>query len=440
MTGILLLVVMVATLVVQAFVPARRVLVILSGATACAIIALTLGKQTGEDIYNGIPWDVLVILLGLGIFSSIFAKSGLFDIVAVWSSRASRGEFLLILIMFSSIMFILSCAINNLTALLFVLPILLSALKALGATQKFISLCFALVIVACNLGGAATPIGDFPAILLMGTGSISFVRYLMLAFPMCIFLFVVLLFLAAIYYGKKASAKTGMLERFLAVASMEKLYRNVTVDRGVLYPGLAVLCLMFAFWIFGNRIGLSPGSVCFLGVSLLMIVKNREAEDILRRRIDFESILFLSGLFVMVSCLAGSGILGLIAGFMVDHFEDPKILVCVLMICCGVTTAIFSAGPSMATMLPIAQTIISRGDIPGDTLYVGLALSVCAGSSFLLTAATAGPLAQSMVERSGLITRNEETARFDFMTFLPFGVFAYAVIQLAGLLYVLVRL
>lgn len=440
MIGALLMAVMVVTLVIQAVVPARRVLVILSGATASAIIALTLGKQTGEDIYNGIPWDVLVILLGLGIFSSIFAQSRLFNFLAVWSARASRGQFLPILIMFSSIMFILSCTINNLTALLLVLPILLSILKAIGASQKFVGLCFSLLIVACNLGGAATPIGDFPAILLMGTGSIRFVRYLVLAFPMCVLLFVVLLAPAAIYYGKKASVKTGTLERCLAVASMEELYRNVTVDRSVLYPGVAVFCLMFTLWIFGNRIGLSPGSVCFLGVSVLMIVKSTEAVDILRRRIDFETILFLSGLFLMVSCLAGSGILEAIAGVMVEYFEDPKVLVYVLMICCGVTTAVFSAGPSMATMLPIAQTIVLRGDIPGDILYVGLALSVCAGSSCLLTAATAGPLAQSMVEKSGLITRNEQIAKFDFMTFVPFGIFAYAVIQLGGLLYVFVRL
>ena len=316
-------------------------------------------------IYSGVPWDVLVILLGLGIFSSLFARSRLFSALAVWCSRASQGKYLLILIMFSSIMFFLSCTLNNLTALLLVLPVLLSILKALGTTQGFIALCFSMVIVACNLGGAATPIGDFPAILLMGTGSISFVRYLILAFPMCILLFGVILVLFSVYYNRRGSEDAAPLERSLALISMAKLYRNFTIDKTILYPGIGVFCFMFGLWIIAGKIGLSPGVICFLGVGLLMVIKNEEAEDIVRHGIDFESILFLTALFLMVSCMAGSGILDAIAGFMTVYFTDTKMLVCALMVCCGISTAIFSAGPSMATMLPIAQQVIAKGGGPG---------------------------------------------------------------------------
>ena len=127
-------------------------------------------------------------------------------------------------------MFILSCTVNNLTALLLVLPILLTVLKVLGATQKFIGICLSLLIVSCNLGGAATPIGDFPAILLMGTGSIPFAKYLFLAFPMCILIFVVLLILTSGYYRMKSGVHTAKLEKLLASTAMEKLYRNITGD------------------------------------------------------------------------------------------------------------------------------------------------------------------------------------------------------------------
>jgi len=440
MIGVVLISVMIATLIIQALVPARKMIVILGGATVTLTIAATVGNQRISDIYSGVPWDVLVILLGLGIFSSLFARSRLFSALAVWCSRASRGKYLLILIMFSSIMFILSCTLNNLTALLLVLPVLLSILKALGATQGFVALCFSMVIVACNLGGAATPIGDFPAILLMGTGSISFVRYLILAFPMCILLFGVILVLFSVYYNRRGSEDAAPLERSLALISMAKLYRNFTIDKTILYPGIGVFCVMFGLWIVAGNIGLSPGVICFLGVGLLMVIKNEAAEDIVRHGIDFESILFLTALFLMVSCMAGSGILDSIAGYMTVYFTDTKMLVCALMICCGISTAIFSAGPSMATMLPIAQQIIAKGGVPGETVYVGLALSVCAGSSFLLTAATAGPLAQSIVEKSGLTTREGQKTTFDFMTFLPFGIFAYAVIQAGGLAFVLLRI
>lgn len=445
MVGILLVVVTITTLAVQAKLKERRMVVVLSGATISTLLAVTLGNLDIKDIYDGIPWDVLVILLGLGIFSSLLAKSRLFSLLAVRTSVLSKGKYLFILIMFSSIMFILSCVLNNLTALLLILPVLLSILASLGATQKFLALCFSLLIVACNLGGAATPIGDFPAILLMGTGSISFTRYLALAFPVCFLLFAIIAIFWGMYYQKKCRIDLGKLETSFALTAMRELYRNVTVDCTILYPGIGILCTMFALWIFGNKINLGPSVVCFLGVAAFMIVKNQEAEDILRNRdernkVDFEAILFLGALFVMVSCMAGSGILEAMAKGMSASFSNPKVLICVLMLCTGIATAIFSAGPSMATMLPVAQTVVATGNVDGDTVYVGLALSVCAGSSFLLTAATSGPLAQAMVEKSQLTTREGQTARFDFFTFLPFGVLSYAIIQAGGLILVLLRL
>jgi len=440
MISVVLISVMVITLILQALVPTRKMLVIFCGATVTMTIAASVGNQSINAIYSGVPWDVLVILLGLGIFSSLFARSRVFSYLAVWCSRTSKGDYLLILIMFSSIMFFLSCTLNNLTALLLVLPVLLSILKALGVSRNFIALCFSLLIVACNLGGAATPIGDFPAILLMGTGSISFLRYLTLAFPMCLLLFTVIVVVAVYYHQRKGEANPSLLERSLALTSMAKLYRNITIDKGILYSGIAVFCVMFGLWMVTAEMGLSPGIICFIGVGIFMVIKHEEAETIIRHQIDFESILFLTALFIMVSCMAGSGILEDVAGLLSGYFTDTRMLVCALMICCGISTAIFSAGPSMATMLPIAQQIILKGDVAGDTVYVGLALSVCAGSSFLLTAATAGPLAQSMVEKSGLKTREGGSATFNFMTFLPFGIVSYTIIQLGGVAFVLARI
>ncbi|SLM32796.1 Putative transporter (arsenite and citrate). Homologie with MamN [Desulfamplus magnetovallimortis] len=440
MTSIALIIVMMLTLLLQAIIPTRKMLIIFCGATVTITIAAVLDNQSIISIYNGVPWDVLVILLGLGIFSTLFARSRIFSYLAVWCSGASKGDSLLILAMFSAIMFFLSCTLNNLTALLLVLPVLLTILKALGVTQDFIGLCFSLLIVACNLGGAATPIGDFPAILLMGTGSISFLRYLALAFPMCLLIFGIILSVAVYYHKKKVKENTSLLERSLALTSMAKLYRNIAIDKTILYPGIAVFCLMFGLWIAAAEIGLSPGVICFTGVGIYMIIKNEAAEEIIRHHVDFESILFLTALFLMVSCMAGSGLLDQVAALLSDSFKDTRMLICALMICCGISTAIFSAGPSMATMLPIAKQIILRGDVAGDTVYVGLALSVCAGSSFLLTAATAGPLAQSMVEKSGLKTREGSPAIFNFMTFIPFGIVSFTIIQLCGLAFVLARI
>ncbi len=296
----ILISIMIAALIVQALSPSRKMLVIFSGATLAVAVAATAGGQSIGRIYNGVPWDVLVILLGLGIFSSLFARSRLFSYLAVWCSRVSRGKYVFILVMFACVMFFLSCALNNLTALLLVLPVLLSILNSLGVSQRFAAICFALLIVACNLGGAATPIGDFPAILLMGTGSISFVGYLILAFPLCTLLFALLTTLAALVYHKQERQNPSAFERALALTAMAKLYRHITIDKSILYPAVAVFVLMFTLWITAGDIGLSPGVICFIGVGIFMARKHEAAEQIIRNEIDFESILFLTALFVMV--------------------------------------------------------------------------------------------------------------------------------------------
>jgi Na+/H+ antiporter NhaD/arsenite permease-like protein len=440
MTGFILIFILVLTLIIQAIIPKRKLLIIITGATVSSLFSLIYGNQDMQGIYNRVPWDVLVILIGLGVYSSIIARSRLFDVLAVWSSRISRGRHLLILLMFSSIMFILSCTLNNITALLLILPVLITILKILGATQSFISICFALIIVACNLGGAATPIGDFPAILLMGTGSISFKSYLLLAFPMCMLTFFILLCFYVGFYFKTGDLRIGKIEASFALATTRKLYRNVSIKYNILVPGLIIFIAMFVLWTFGSYLNLSPDIVCFLGVACYAVVNHRRAENILRTKIDFESIVFLTSLFVMVSCMAGSGILDWVAVQLSTTFANPKLLICMLMLLTGISTAIFSAGPSMATMLPIALKIIAEGNLSGDIVLVGLALSVCAGSSFFLTAATAGPLAQTMIEKSLLTTNNDQVAKFNFMTFLPYGVFSYLIIQLVAISFVFIYL
>jgi Na+/H+ antiporter NhaD/arsenite permease-like protein len=436
MIGPILIMVMIGTLALQTFFPKKKMVIILSGATISVFLGIVVGHQTMKEIYNGVPWDVLAIIIGIGVFSNLFALSRVFSVIAVWCSRLSKGSHLLLLSIFALIMFFLSGVLNNLTALLLIFPILISTLRNLGTTQRYIGIMFSLILVSCNLGGASTPIGDFPAILLMGTGSISFVNYLGLAYPVTLLIFISLLILSMIFYRKKARIQIGKVESSFALLTMEKLYRKVTIDKSILLPGMLIFSFMFLLWLAGDKLGLSPDVVCFFGLIVFLIIKHNEGEKILRQNVDFESIIYFACLFIMVSCLAGSGILKTIALYLSNYFNSSWSVIISLMLLTGFSTAIFSAGPSMATMLPIAHMIISQKNLPGEIIYIGLALSVCAGSSFLLTAATSGPLAQSFIEKSNLKTFDNQDVTFNSRTFLPYGLFSFVIIQVSALIFV----
>jgi Na+/H+ antiporter NhaD/arsenite permease-like protein len=145
--------------------------------------------------------------------------------------------------------------------------------------------------------------------------------------------------------------------------------------------------------------------------------------------------LFLLGLFLMVGAVRRTGLFADLAIALTRLPMAPRLQLVLFLILSGVTTGLFSAGPSMAALLEVAQVLAQK--FPPGAVYVGLALSVCAGSSLLLTAATSGPLLQTLTERAQLRDRHGQTLVFGFFDFLPVGLLGFCVIQAVAILYVL---
>ena len=162
--------VLVVTLVLQAALARYRLLIVMSGAAASCLAASMLGLGHASQILADVPWDVLVILVGLGLISEVFVESRVFGVLAMRACRWSGADPRKIALLFTVGMYSHGGLVNNLTALLLILPMLLGLYKLVGVTQRYVSWSIGLLLVACNLGGAATPIGDFPAVLLLGGG------------------------------------------------------------------------------------------------------------------------------------------------------------------------------------------------------------------------------------------------------------------------------
>jgi Na+/H+ antiporter NhaD/arsenite permease-like protein len=174
MAALVLTSILVVTLVFQARFAAVRMLVVLSGAATACLASGLLGQGGSRELLAEVPWDVLVLLVALGLLSEAFVEARLFAVVDVRAAELSRASPVGIAIVFGTAMYVVSALMNNLTALVLVLPIVLIILRVAGAGQRQVSWTLGPLLVACNLGGAATPIGDFPAILLLGRGSMTF--------------------------------------------------------------------------------------------------------------------------------------------------------------------------------------------------------------------------------------------------------------------------
>jgi len=432
--SIVLSITLLAALVLQAFIPSRRVLIVVAGAGAACLASTLLGVARTTELLAEVPWDVLVILVTLGLLSQLFAASRLFDRLAVAATRLSRADPARITLVFAVAMYLVSGVVNNLTALVLVLPVLHVLLRLAGTRQRYVSWTLGVLLVACNLGGAATPIGDFPAILLLGRGSMTFTAYLARAAPATLAALAILLAVTHVAVRPARDVPCDPVSTRLTRAAMEALHRRVRTDRRLFAPAALGLIAMVIAWLFlPSSLGIGPELVCWLGVSAALLASRKLGEKLARTGLDAEAVLFLLALFVMVGAVRRTGLFEAAARSLEHLPVPPSVQLMLFLLLSGVITGLFSAGPSMAALLEVAESLARR--LPGSAVYVGLALSVCAGSSLFLTAATSGPLAQALTERAGLRDIEGRPLRFGFFDFLPVGLLSFAVIQSTALAY-----
>jgi Na+/H+ antiporter NhaD/arsenite permease-like protein len=439
MAAILLTSILVVTLIVQARFASARMLVVLSGAAAACLASALLGQGGSRELLAEVPWDVLVLLVALGLLSEAFVEARLFAVIAVRAAELSRASPVGIALVFGGAMYVISALMNNLTALVLVLPIVLIILRVAGAGQRQVSWTLGTLLVSCNLGGAASPIGDFPAILLLGRGSMSFTAYLVRAAPATLVAVFVVLAVSALALRRAHGRVGGELRAAISRALLRSLYRGARLDKKLLVWISSVFVGMLLAWTLLPASGpISADLVGWIGVIVALAVRPSFGERTVRSRVDVEAVLFLLALFVMVAAVKRTGVFALAATTLTSLPVSAPAQLVLFLLLVGIVTGLFSAGPSMAALLEVAAVLATR--LPPHVVYVGLALSVCAGSSLFLTAATSGPLAQSLTERAQLVGTDGKRVRFGFAEFLPIGLVSFVIIEAVAVGYSLLGL
>ncbi len=421
----LLLFVMV--IIAQARLPERRLAIVLLGA-GLAMFMLGVGGGNPRAVWAALPWDVLVILGALGVVSEVFARSRLFTRLAVATTRRIQASPATLV---PVSMFVVSGLVNNITALMLVLPVVLSILQLAGTTARHLRWTLGALLVACNLGGAATPIGDFPAVLLLGAGAMDFLSYLRAALPMAAVALALFVAVVVIFVGPARDVPVDTLRRQLTVAVVEGLHARIgLLKRDAVAAGI-VLGVMLGLWSFAPPTLLPAWVIAWLGAGALVLIVGRDSRALIVRGVDLDATLFLFGLLVMVGAVRESGLFSALAQTLQASSWSGTTQLAVFIVVAGVATGLFSAGPSMAALLEVAPPLVA--EMGPAAVYVGLAFGVCAGSSLLLTAATSGPLAQSMVERAGLRDVEGQRLTLSFASFLPVGAIAFVIIASVGI-------
>ena len=352
-----------------------------------------------KSVMSNYSYDVLVILIVMELFTNLIAETGIMQLLAIKIAEMSKGKKRLCLMMFGGMMFLISSCLKNITAVMMILPIVFVLLKTLEVDKKYVCTFFAAILALSNTGGAASPVGDFPAIVIMTSGITSFLSYLTHAFPLFAITSAVLIVVWG-YHVKKEN-DDGALRR-LAVTNLKSQYKNIEIRFDVLKLLAVVFVGMFLAWSFVPQNIIPPEIIAILVYGIAMVICSVKKIKV-RQIMDLKSVLTIASFLFFAQVVSQTGVLNLLATYLQNHIDNPKILVMVIMVITSLVAGIFSAGPAAAAMMPVIINIC-QGPLGGqsDWIAVAYAAAICAGSSLFMWSATAGFILSGKVNGAGI--------------------------------------
>lgn len=377
-----------------------------------------------RNVMEGYSYDVLTILVIMELFTNLIAGTGIMQMLAIRLAELAKGQKRLCLMLFGGMMFLISSCLNNITAVMMILPIIFVLLKALEVDRRYVCVFFASILALSNTGGAASPVGDFPAIIIMTSGITTFLSYLTHAFPLFA---ITSLALIAVWGLRIQRERDDGAVRWLAIANLKSQYKNIEVRYDVL-KWLAVVSVgMFLAWSFVPQDILPPEIVAVLGYSLAMMlcsVKKLKVEQ----EMDLKSLLTIASFLFFAAVISQTGVLEMLAAFLQTNIHDPKLLVMALMLITSAVAGIFSAGPAAAAMMPVIIELCN-GPLSAQTdwIAVAYAAAICAGSSMFMWSATAGFILSGKVNGAALTEEDGKSISWGVGQYIKYGMVNYII-------------
>ncbi len=380
-----------------------------------------------KNVMSNYSYDVLVILIVMELFTNLIAETGIMQLLAIKIAELSKGQKRLCLMMFGGMMFLISSCLNNITAVMMILPIVFVLLKTLEVDRKYVCVFFATILALSNTGGAASPVGDFPAIVIMTSGITSFLSYMTHAFPLFLITSVILITVWGMHVKKEIN--DGAI-RSLAISNLKSQYKNIEIRFDVLKWLAIVFISMFLAWSLVPQDTIPPEIIAVLGYVVAMVICSVKKINV-RQLIDLKSVLTIASFLFFAQVISQTGLLNLVAAYLQSNIDNPKLLVMVIMVITSLVAGAFSAGPAAAAMMPVIIEIC-KGSLhaQSDWIAVAYAAAICAGSSLFMWSATAGFILSGKVNSAGIEEEDGRKVSWGVGQYMKYGFLNY-VIQLS---------
>jgi len=391
-----------------------------------ALLMIILGIVDFHLAYTvHIHWETIFLLLGMMILVGITNSSGVFDYIAIRTAQSANGDPVKILTRLALLTVIGSAFIDNVTTVLLIAPITI----AIADTLRIKPAPFLITeILICNIGGASTLVGDPPNIMIGVAAGFSFNDFLIHITPIIIVLIIITIFFLRFYFTKQLHVEE-QYQRKLMETDPKDYIRNSALARKSIF----VFALTLLGFLTHQFLHLEPAVVALSGGTLLMLigVKEKDLEAVFHS-VEWVTIFFFAGLFVLVGGLVETGIIPKLAAWMIKITGGDMVFTSFTMLWgAGLASAFVDNIPLVATMIPLVQDMAAQlalAPVEVYTLWWSLALGACLGGNGTLIASSANLIVASVAAREG--------APISFVDFLKISVPVTLITLAIGTVYV----
>ncbi|MMZ50372.1 Inner membrane protein YbiR [compost metagenome] len=368
----------------------RTIVAMLGGA-----LMVVLGIVDQETAIHHIDFNTLGLLTGMMIIVAITAQTGLFKFIAIWSAKKVNGEPVKILIALSMITAIGSAFLDNVTTVLLMVPVTFSITRQLriSALPFLIS-----EILTANIGGTATMIGDPPNIMIgSAVKELTFVAFINnLTFISIVILIITVAILALLY--RKQIQTTEELKAGL----MDLNEKDEITDTTLLKKCLLILTLTIGGFFIHQIVHVESATIALLGAFVLLLLTGEHYLEDALPKVEWTTIFFFIGLFVLVSGLVETGVIAQLATKAIELTEGNLVATSLLILwMSAIASAFVDNIPFVATMIPMIQEMGRIGISDLEPLWWSLALGACLGGNGTLIGASANLIVAGMAAKEG---------------------------------------
>ena len=394
----------------------RTIAALLGGLTI-----ILIGVLDQDQAFHAIDWNVIFLLAGMMMIANVLRETGLFQWIAIQSVRLGKGNPYRIMVILVLVTAVTSALLDNVTIVILMAPVTLFITASLRISP--VPFLIALIL-ASNIGGTATLVGDPPNILIGSAAGIDFVTFAANLAP--ISLIILIAFIGLAWFLFKKDLQVSKIDP-LSIDALDT--SELITNKPLLRKSLVVMaCVILGFLLHG-ALHLEPATIALAGATVLMLWGRIDLDHVLGE-IEWTTLFFFIGLFILVEALVEVGIIEVVAQAALRLTDGNLQMTSMLLIwLSAVASGVVDNIPYTATMIPVVENMGQA--MPVGPLWWSLALGACLGGNATLVGAAANVVVANLSEKSG--------NPVSFGLFLRYGVITTFMSLVLASMYVWVR-